>query len=122
MKEKNKVDLETGNFIASHNFASLRKSRSLLLLSVDFISVLNVKEGRVRDRLRCQHASTTFTGDGATTERACLRGLHSICFIRDSVCNLCWGGDGPSHRATHCFIVYNEEQCFRMFVSFVLIC
>lgn len=120
MKEKSQFG--DGNFITSHNFASPQKLRSLLLLSVEFISVLNVKEGRVRDGLPCQQASTTFTGAGATTGRACLRGLHSICFIRDSVCNLCWGGDGQSHRATHCFIVYNEEQCFRMFVSFVPIC
>lgn len=58
-----------------------------------FFSVcVNVKEGRVRDRLPCQHTSMTFTGAGETTGRACLRGLHSICFIRDSVCNLCRGG------------------------------
>lgn len=49
-------------------------------------------------------------------KKARLRGLHSICFIRDSVCNLIWG-DGQ--RATHCFVVYNGKQCFRMFVSFV---
>ena len=74
----------------------------------------------MQDGLPWQRASTTFTGaEGNNREEACLRGLHSICFIRDSVCNLCRGGDGQSHRATHCFIVYNEEQCFRMFVSFV---
>lgn len=87
---------------------------------MDFISVLNVKEGEgagqvtVATRKHNVHRSW-----GQQPEEACLRGLHSICFIRDSVCNLCWGGDGQSHRATHCFIVYNEEQCFRMFVSFV---
>lgn len=67
-------------------------------------------------------SSTTFTGAGATTDKACLCGSHSIWFIRDCVCNLCCSGNGQSHKATHCFLVYNEEQCFRLFVSFVPIC
>lgn len=83
-----------------------------------FFSVcVNVKEGRVRDRLPCRHTSMTFTGAGETTGRACLRGLHSICFIRDSVCNLCRGGAWQSHRAPHSLIVFNEEQCFRVCVK-----
>lgn len=83
-----------------------------------FFSVcVNVKEWRVRDRLPCRHTSMTFTGAGETTGRACLRGLHSICFIRDSVCNLCRGGAWQSHRAPHSLIVFIEEQCFRVCVK-----
>lgn len=121
MKEGKKKQVNWRRGISSHhNFASPWKLRSLLLLSVDFFffSVcVNVKEGRVRDRLPCRHTSMTFTGAGETTGRACLRGLHSICFIRDSVCNLCRGGAWQSHRATHSLIVFNEEQCFRVCVK-----
>lgn len=86
-----------------------------LLLLLIFFSVLNVNEGR--DKLLCQAQHSQ-----ELAQQLIKLGSHSIWFIRDCVCNLCCSGNGQSHKATHCFLVYNEEQCFRLFVSFVPIC
>lgn len=77
----------------------------------------------MQGRLPCQHASMMYTGARATTVRALPAWItFHMLYKGQCVCNLCRGGVGQSHRATHCFLVYDEEQCFRTFVSFVLIC
>lgn len=72
--------------------------------------------GGYGDGLQCQQANI-ITGSWSTTESVCLCGLHSICF-KGTVYVICAGAEMDT--VTHCFIVYTEEQCFRMFARFVL--
>lgn len=122
--EREKDQFESRKFPHIPRFCIAIKSWWMMLLSMNFFYFYFIFFS-----FKCEWgqrqvtvSSTTFTGAGATTDKACLCGSHSIWFIRDCVCNLCCSGNGQSHKATHCFLVYNEEQCFRLFVSFVPIC